>query len=180
MIGSAGHWAQPHFSVTVKTSALLRATSVVNPFPPPGDPSARPRVRPSPRRPWRATPGPPEGARWLPGTVVDKGTKPSPEGSNFSHKSGRLSHKSAMPTGTSLAHSAPVKCVLRLPDAAADAAPSSIHIAAGPMQAAVDRRKAFPGQLDWLHARSGMRRADTVGQGLAPRTFVGATADGPA
>ena len=139
-----------------------------------------PRVRPSPRRPWRATPGPPEGARWLPGTVVDKGTKPSPEGSNFSHKFGRLSHKSAMPTGTSLAHSAPVKCVLSLPDAAADAAPSSIHIAAGPMQAAVDRRKAFPGQLDWLHARSGSRRADTVGQGLAPRTFVGATADGPA
>ena len=132
-------------------------------------------------RMYRATElAPPEGARWLPGTVVDKGTKPSPEGSNFSHKSGRLSHKSAMPTGTSLAHSAPVKCVLSLPDAAADAAPSSIHIAAGPMQAAVDRRKAFPGQLDWLHARSGSRRADTVGQGLAPRTFVGATADGPA
>ena len=73
-----------------------------------------------------------------------------------------------MPTGTSLAHSAPVKCVLSLPDAAADAAPSSIHIAAGPMRAAVDRCKAFPGQLDWLHARSGSRRADTVGQGLAP------------
>ena len=91
-----------------------------------------------------------------------------------------------MPTGahsgSCLAHSQPEKCVLTLPpaDADDDAAPSSIHIAAGPMQAAVDRRKAFPGQLDWLHARSGMRRADTVGQGLAPRTFVGATADGPA
>ena len=41
----------------------------VNPFPVPGDPSARPRVRPSPRRPWAMGGHGPRAARWLPGAV---------------------------------------------------------------------------------------------------------------
>ena len=40
-----------------------------NPFTSPGDPSARPRVRTFPRRPWGGAPGPPEGARWFPRTA---------------------------------------------------------------------------------------------------------------
>ena len=72
-----------------------------------------------------------------------------------------------MPTGACLAHSQPEKCVLTLPDAADDAAPSSIHMAAGPVQGAVDGCKAFPAQLDWLRASSGERRTDPMDKGAA-------------
>ena len=132
----------------------------------------RDRAPSGPSIPPAAMEGHPGAARGRPMAPRDRGrqrNKAITRGKQlFSQIRSPFAHKSAMPTGTSLAHSAPVKCVLSLPDAAADAAPSSIHIAAGPVRAAVDRCKGFPGQLDWLHARSGGRRAHTVGQGLAP------------
>ena len=59
-------------------------------------------------------------------------------------------HNAAMPTMEPSDHSAAVKCDLSLSDAAADAAPSSVHVAAGTVRAVLDSSEAFPAQFDWL------------------------------
>ena len=59
-------------------------------------------------------------------------------------------HKAAMSMSVPIAHSAPVKCDLRLSNAAADAAPSSIHVVESAMRGVSDGSEAFPANLDWL------------------------------
>ena len=85
-----------------------------------------------------------------------------------------------MPMRRAMAHSEPVKCDLTLSDADADAAPSSLHMCAGPAQAALEGYKAFPAQLDWLHRRSEKDAARAMIKGGASLIVVGAATNRPA
>ena len=101
----------------------------------------------------------------------DRGGRENPAGGQ---KKGEITEKVGLPglqaaiaDDGGVSHSEAEKGELSLPDRAADAAPSSIHMAAGPVQGAVDGCKAFPAQLDWLHASSGERRTDPMDKGAA-------------
>ena len=150
-----------------------RATTALTPFLPRGYPCARPSVRPSPRRPRVATPGPPEGARWFPGTARVGRTWHGPKGLK------------SLPVGLSrppachgalpgvCATSAPENHDLSLPDRAEDAATSSTHMAEGPVRALFYGLEAFLVQHDLADDTSAARGAPTASQDIASGRVVG-------
>ena len=117
-----------------------------------------PSVRPSPRRPCRAPPGPPEVARWLPGTAPDGRSRQGVKRGEITEKVGLPGLQAAMPTMAVTVHSHAGKGELSLPNRAADAAPSSIHIPNGLGRALDDAYKGLTVQLDQLCALSAGRR----------------------
>ena len=79
-----------------------------------------------------------------------------------------------------VSHSEAEKGELSLPDRAADAAPSSIHIPNGLGRALVDAYKGLTVQLDQLCALAALRREPRESQHFAAGVVVAAAGGGPA